>query len=89
MALTDLILNSPAAWRREPRSKERSVRETHMNTKKQSSFVLILAAWIIVCVPAAWGLYNTAVNALKLFTNSTPATTVSTPVAPSGDRKAK
>jgi hypothetical protein len=28
---------------------------------------LILAAWFVVSIPAAWGIYNTLLNALKLF----------------------
>jgi hypothetical protein len=36
------------------------------NTKK-SSPALIMSAWLIVCVPLAWGVYNTFLSALKLF----------------------
>jgi hypothetical protein len=42
-------------------------------TVKQSSPLLIAAAWIIVIVPTAWGLNYTVRNAMKLFTSSTPA----------------
>jgi hypothetical protein len=28
---------------------------------------LILAAWFVVSIPAAWGVYYTLLNALKLF----------------------
>ena len=28
---------------------------------------LIVAAWFVVSIPAAWGVYNTLLNALKLF----------------------
>jgi hypothetical protein len=28
---------------------------------------VILAAWLAVSLPAAWGIYNTVLNALKLF----------------------
>jgi hypothetical protein len=42
---------------------------------KTSSPLLIAAAWIIVIVPTAWGLNYTVRNAMKLFTNSTPAVT--------------
>jgi hypothetical protein len=37
---------------------------------KKSSPVLVLLAWIVVCIPAAWGIYNTALNAMKLFTET-------------------
>jgi hypothetical protein len=40
---------------------------------KQSSPLLIAAAWIIVIVPTAWGLNYTVRNAMKLFTASAPA----------------
>jgi hypothetical protein len=36
------------------------------NTKK-SSPVMILAAWALVGVPLAWGVYNTLLNSMKLF----------------------
>jgi hypothetical protein len=29
---------------------------------------LIAAAWFIVSLPLAWGIYNTALSAAKLFT---------------------
>jgi hypothetical protein len=29
--------------------------------------VLIGAAWLVVSLPAAWGIYNTGKNAAKLF----------------------
>jgi hypothetical protein len=38
-----------------------------MNAEKKSSPLLIALAWIVVCIPAAWGVYNTALNAIKLF----------------------
>jgi hypothetical protein len=34
---------------------------------KQSSPVLILAAWVLVGVPLTWGVYNTLLNSMKLF----------------------
>lgn len=36
------------------------------NTKK-SSPALILAAWLVACIPLAWGVYFTLLNAMKLF----------------------
>jgi hypothetical protein len=38
-----------------------------MNEKQRTSTVVIIAAWAIVTIPAAWGIYNTALNAAKLF----------------------
>jgi hypothetical protein len=39
---------------------------------KKSSPVLIVAAWLIVIIPTAWGLNYTVKNAMKLFTASAP-----------------
>jgi len=38
-----------------------------MNEEKKSSLLAIALAWLIVCIPAAWGVYNTVLNAMKLF----------------------
>ena len=38
-----------------------------VTTEKNSSPILILAAWFVVSIPAAWGVYYTVMNALKLF----------------------
>jgi hypothetical protein len=35
--------------------------------EKNTSPILILAAWFVVSIPAAWGVYYTLMNALKLF----------------------
>jgi hypothetical protein len=35
--------------------------------EKKTSPILILAAWFVVSIPAAWGVYYTLMNALKLF----------------------
>lgn len=35
--------------------------------ENKTSPVLIAAAWFLVSIPAAWGIYNTLLNALKLF----------------------
>jgi hypothetical protein len=35
--------------------------------QNKTSPVLILAAWLLVSIPAAWGVYSTLLNALKLF----------------------
>jgi hypothetical protein len=36
---------------------------------KTTSSALVAAAWIVVCIPLSWGIYNTALNAVKLFTH--------------------
>jgi hypothetical protein len=38
-----------------------------METTKKSSHGAILSAWLLVGVPLAWGVYNTLLNSLKLF----------------------
>jgi len=48
-----------------------------MADERKSSAVVIILAWIIVGLPAGWGVYNTARNSMKLFQKS-PA-----PTAPS------
>lgn len=50
-----------------------------MTENKKTPAVAILVAWLIVGVPAAWGVYNTALNAKKLFTAPPPTTATSTP----------
>jgi hypothetical protein len=35
--------------------------------EKKTPPALIAAAWTVVLVPAAWGVYFTLLNALKLF----------------------
>jgi hypothetical protein len=37
---------------------------------KQSSAALVFLAWLVVSVPAGWGIYNTFLGAMKLFTNT-------------------
>ena len=39
------------------------------------SWVLVAAVWLAVGLPAAWGVYRTAVNAAPLFHASATATT--------------
>jgi hypothetical protein len=46
-----------------------------MTIEKKSSALLIALAWIFVSIPAAWGVYNTGKNALKLF-HSAPVSPV-------------
>ncbi len=50
------------------------------DSSKRTSPILIAAAWIVVILPAGWGLRYTVQNALKIFTRS--ATPVSAPAAP-------
>ncbi len=42
------------------------------NERKTTSPVLVALAWSVVSIPLLWGVYNTALNASKLFT-ATPA----------------
>jgi|HubBroStandDraft_5_1064220.scaffolds.fasta_scaffold257158_2 hypothetical protein len=58
--------------------------EMSENTKKSSPAV-ILAAWVLVGVPLAWGVYNTLLNSMKLF--QAPAT--NTIVVPAGSAPTK
>lgn len=41
---------------------------TDMTSVKKTPAALILFAWLVVGVPAGWGVYNTVLNAKKLFT---------------------
>lgn len=43
--------------------------------EKKSSPILIAAAWMIVIIPTVWGLNYTVKNALKIFSDNTPAAT--------------
>jgi len=38
-----------------------------MTENKKSSGLTILVAWVIVGLPAGWGVYNTVMNSMKLF----------------------
>lgn len=40
-----------------------------MANQTKTSPGLIAAAWLVVSLPLAWGIYNTALNAAKLFTH--------------------
>ncbi len=35
--------------------------------ENKTSPALVFAAWLVVSIPAAWGVYYTILNALKLF----------------------
>jgi hypothetical protein len=37
-----------------------------VTTESKTSPILILVAWLVVSIPAAWGVYYTLMNALKL-----------------------
>ncbi len=49
---------------------------------KKSSPALIAGAWLLVIVPAAWGLTFTVQNAMKLFTAPPAAVSAPSPGAP-------
>ncbi|MBB5062394.1 hypothetical protein [Granulicella mallensis] len=46
---------------------------------KKTPAAAILVAWLIVGIPAGWGVYNTALNAKKIFAAPPPATATTTP----------
>jgi hypothetical protein len=52
-----------------------------MEKQTKTSPGLIAAAWIVVCVPLAWGVYNTGLNAAKLFTQPSAAPATAAPAA--------
>ncbi len=46
---------------------------------KKSSPLLIAVAWAVVIIPTAWGFNYTVRNAVKIFTQTRPASTATTP----------
>jgi hypothetical protein len=40
---------------------------SHPHSAKPSSFLAIALAWMVVLVPAGWGVYLTALRAANLF----------------------
>jgi hypothetical protein len=48
---------------------------------KSSSPALVAFAWIIVGVPLGWGVYKSALNAVRLFQPQPAATAPATPAA--------
>ena len=38
-----------------------------MTDIKKTSAMAIALAWLVVGIPAGWGVYNTVLNAVKLF----------------------
>ncbi len=53
--------------------------EGRMQESRKTSPVLVAVAWAVVSVPLVWGIYNTALNAAKLFTS--PPAAVAAPAA--------
>lgn len=51
---------------------------------KKSSPAMILFAWLLVCVPLGWGVYNTVLNSMKLFqpAKAVPKAAVPSPATP-------
>ena len=45
------------------------------NQQTKTSPALVAVAWAVVSIPLVWGIYNTALNASKLFTSPAPAAT--------------
>ena len=43
--------------------------ERNTPTESRTPASLVAAAWIVVTLPLAWGLYNTALGAARLFTH--------------------
>jgi len=54
-----------------------------MPDTRTTSPLLIAAAWLIVGIPATWGVYNTALNAKKLFVAPPPAAAAASARVPS------
>ena len=50
-----------------------------MEQTKNSSPAMIAIAWIIVGVPLGWGVYKSALNAVKLFQPQPAATAPASP----------
>lgn len=51
------------------------------NITHKTSPLLIAAAWLVVLLPASWGLRYTVANALKLF-NAPPTAAPTSPAPP-------
>jgi hypothetical protein len=56
------------------------------NEIKKTSPLTITLAWLVVGIPAGWGVYNTGLNAVKLFTPA-PAEVAPTKTPESGQIK--
>ena len=44
-----------------------------VSTMKKTSPVIVAVAWAVVSLPLIWGIYNTGLNAAKLFTAAASA----------------
>ena len=55
-------------------------------TSKKSSSALIAAAWVVVVVPAIWGLTFTVQNAMKIFARPAAAVPAPAQTVPPGPR---
>lgn len=55
-------------------------------TSKKSSSALIAAAWVVVVVPAIWGLTFTVQNAMKIFARPAAAAPAPVQTVPPGSR---
>ena len=53
--------------------------DTGVRPASAASWLLVLAFWSAVGIPAAWGVYRTAVNAAPLFRHATAAAPASKP----------
>ena len=51
-------------------------------TEKQTPAALVALAWLLVGLPLSWGVYRSALNAMKLF--QAPPTAVAAPASPPG-----
>lgn len=52
----------------------------------KTSALRLAAAWIVVTIPLAWGVYQTAIKALPLFRGAAPTATGPSPLVPEGQR---
>lgn len=60
---------------------------TSINTAPAKRMTLaLIAAWLIVAVPAAWGVTQTIHKSLALFRSTQPLPTATAPVPPAPDR---
>ncbi len=50
----------------------------------KTSALRLAAAWIVVTIPLAWGVYQTAIKALPLFRGTTATATGPLPLSPGG-----
>jgi hypothetical protein len=53
--------------------------DTASTTGTKSSPATIALAWLLVCVPLGWGVYNTFLGAMKLFQTPSAAAAPASP----------